>query len=338
MLTTERVLIVALSVAGAASPVRALVAQRDAGLLYGRWTPGGITTYEARLDRPLGSWLRHGPTLHVLLEDRDAGRGFYGVGYEVASPHGGRGVAVYGLVGAALGMISDTGGQGLGALWSAGVGLEWRPLRFLGLNLEERYRVTDRGPRGFWGPGAPHKGWGTLLGLSFTLESGGSRRPRTVSNGGTVPAPPPTGRGDGGGRPVDLPLMIVGRAGDVVQTALEVLGSPYQWGGTAENGFDCSGLVQYAYARHGIRLPRTSRAQAQSGRPVAASFDSLQAGDILTFAARPGGAVTHVGMYIGDGKFIHSSSTGVKLSRLSSADPEGSYWIPRWVGVRRVLP
>lgn len=337
MRTTERFLILALSVAGVACDARPLVAQRNAGLLYGRWTPGGITTYEARLDRPLGSWLRHGPTLHVLVEDRDGGRGFYGVGYEVASPRGGSGVALYGLLGAALGMISDTGGQGLGALWSAGVGVEWRPLRFLGLNLEERYRVTDRGPQGFWHPGAPHKGWGTLLGLSFTVERGGRRRAPAVSSGGVVPAPSAPG-GEGGGRPADPPLMIVGRAGDVVQTALAVLGSPYQWGGTAENGFDCSGLVQYAYARHGIRLPRTSRAQAQSGAPVAAVFDSLQAGDILTFAARPGGGVTHVGLYVGDGKFIHSSSTGVKLSRLSSMDPEGAYWIPRWVGVRRVLP
>src|SRR5512143_3318836 len=120
-----------------------------------------------------------------------AGRGVYGLGYEVASPRGGSGVAVYGLLGAALGMISDTGGQGLGALWSAGLGVEWRPLRFLGLNLEERYRVTDRGPHGFWHPGAPHKGWGTLLGLSFTLERGGRRRPAAVSSG-AVPAPSPS--------------------------------------------------------------------------------------------------------------------------------------------------
>lgn len=336
MRITERLLIAAIGAAGAACGAQPLVAQRDAALLYGRWTPGDMTTYEARLDRPLGGWLRHGPTLHLLLEGRDAGRGFYGVGYEVASPRGVSGVALYGLLGAALGMVADTGGQGLGALWSAGVGVEWRPVRFLGLNLEERYRVTDRGPKGFWHPGAPHKGWGTLLGLSFTLESGGRRSPRAVSNGGGAPAPP--GGGDGGARPAEPPLMIVGRAGDVVQTALEVLGSPYQWGGTAENGFDCSGLVQYAYARHGIRLPRTSRALASAGTAVAVNLDSLQAGDILTFAARPGGGVTHVGMYVGGGKFIHSSSTGVKLSRLSSADPEAAYWIPRWVGVRRVLP
>lgn len=329
MRITERVLIATLALICLGS---SLDAQREVGVLYGRWIAGSATTYEARLDRPLGAWLRHGPTLHVLVEDGNAGRGFYGVGYEVTSPRGGSRFALYGLVGGALGMVSDTAGQGVAALWSAGAGAEWRPLRFLGFNLEERYRVTDRGPHGFWRPGAPHRGWGTLLGLSLALGSNRALRPRSTAATGPVPEPPP---GGGGGEP---PLMIVGRAADVVQTALEVLGSPYQWGGTADNGFDCSGLVQYAYARHGIRLPRTSRAQSQAGSPVPVDLDSLRAGDILTFAVRPGGGVTHVGMYVGDGKFIHSSSTGVKLSRLDPADPEGAYWIPRWVGVRRVLP
>ena len=330
MWISKRILMVAVGATGVARP---LDAQRVAGLLYGRWTLGGMTAYEARLDRPLGSWLQHGPTLNLLMDDRDAGRGFYGVGYEVASPRGGR-VALYALLGGALGVVSDTGGQAMGALWSAGAGVQWRPVRFFGLNLEERYRVTDRGPHGFWHPGAARKGWGTMLGLSFTVEGSARRQPQPESGAAAGPASSIHG---GEERPPDPPLMIVGRAADVVQTALEVLGSPYQWGGTAENGFDCSGLVQYAYARHGIRLPRTSRAQSQAGTPIAVDLDSLQAGDILTFAARPGGAVTHVGMYVGDGKFIHSSSTGVKLSRLSSTDPDGAYWIPRWVGVRRVM-
>jgi len=60
-------------------------------------------------------------------------------------------------------------------------------------------------------------------------------------------------------------------------------------------------------------------------------------GDILVFAARSGGGVTHVGMYVGEGKFIHSSTTGVRLSRLALSDPDGAYWIPRWVGSRRVM-
>ena len=325
----ERVLTAAL---GAACVTPPLLAQREVGLLYGHWSAGvgGTTTYEARLDRPLGAWLRHGPTLHVLAEEGGAGRGFYGVGYELESHRGGYTLAPYAVLGGALGMASDTAGQGLAALWSVGGGLEWRPFNFFGLTLEERYRVTDRGPHGFWNPGAPRKGWGTLLGVSFSLGRDARQPPRQSAGVEAVPASQPG--------PPDPPLMIVGRAGDVVQTALQVIGSPYQWGGTAENGFDCSGLVQYAYARHGIRLPRTSRAQALAGNPVPVDLDSLRAGDILTFAAQRGGSVTHVGMYVGEGKFIHSSSTGVKLSRLDSRDPDGAYWIPRWVGVRRVLP
>ncbi len=132
--------------------------------------------------------------------------------------------------------------------------------------------------------------------------------------------------------------MLLGRRGDVVQTARDVLGSPYQWGGTAENGFDCSGLIQYSYARQGIRLPRTSRDQAVMGTAVPAMIDSLLPGDILAFAARAGGNVTHVGLYVGEGKFIHSSSTGVKLSRLDASDSEGAYWVPKWVAARRLLP
>ena len=53
---------------------------------------------------------------------------------------------------------------------------------------------------------------------------------------------------------------------------------------------------------------------------------------------RPGAGVTHVGMYVGEGKFIHSASGGVKISRLDRSDSEGAYWIPRWVGARRILP
>ena len=120
--------------------------------------------------------------------------------------------------------------------------------------------------------------------------------------------------------------MITGNAADVVHTALDALGTPYQWGGTAANGFDCSGLVQYAYAQHGIRLPRMSRDQATAGSEVPPVVEALQPGDILLFSARAGGGVTHVGMYVGEQKFIHSASTGVKLSRLEVHDPEGAWW------------
>src|SRR5207244_1695768 len=110
------------------------------------------------------------------------------------------------------------------------------------------------------------------------------------------------GRGRGGyGGPPELPppappTTISGNAGDVVQTAIESLGTPYIWGGTADNGFDCSGLIQYAYGQHGIRLPRMSRDQARAGAEVAPVVDALRPGDVLLFSTRPGAGVTHVGM------------------------------------------
>jgi hypothetical protein len=300
--------------------------QQDLGLLYGNWSAGHVTSYEARLDRSFWPWLRHGVTLHVLTERGSGGRDFFGAGYELQLFRGITVLGPYAVLGGAVGMVEDTGTQEFGALWSAGVGLEWRPLRIVALDIEERYRLTDRGPRGFWRPGEARSSWGTALGLSISLGRRRSTQVHRERSSAPRSSSPPT-----------PPLMIVGRAADVVQTALAVLGSPYQWGGTAENGFDCSGLIEYAYGRFGIRLPRTSQAQARAGSPVTARLDSLHPGDILTFAARPGGGVTHVGMYVGEGKFIHSSSTGVRLSRLARSDPEGAYWLPRWVGARRIL-
>jgi len=127
----------------------------------------------------------------------------------------------------------------------------------------------------------------------------------------------------------------------VVSAARQAIGKPYLYGGTGkgEAGFDCSGLIQYAYAQQGISLPRVSTAQATAGREVEKSLAALARGDILTFASQPGGSkVNHVGLYLGQGRFIHSSSSkGVMESTLSGTDPNGQWWFVRWVGARRVI-
>jgi cell wall-associated NlpC family hydrolase len=116
------------------------------------------------------------------------------------------------------------------------------------------------------------------------------------------------------------------------------MGRPYEYGGTGEDGegFDCSGLIQYAFGKHGIQLPRRSTDQAREGRKVDKKPEHLKPADLLTFSNR-GGAVTHVGLYIGEGRFIHSATRGVQVSTLSPADPYGRWWYKRWVGVRRII-
>ncbi len=116
------------------------------------------------------------------------------------------------------------------------------------------------------------------------------------------------------------------------------MGRPYEYGGTGEDGggFDCSGLIQYAYGRHGVTLPRRSVDQAREGTAIGKKYEALLPGDVLTFSNR-GGPVTHVGLYIGEGKFIHSATRGVQVSVLSGDDPYGRWWYVRWVGVRRIV-
>jgi cell wall-associated NlpC family hydrolase len=125
-------------------------------------------------------------------------------------------------------------------------------------------------------------------------------------------------------------------AAQVVNTALDAMGTPYRWGGSDDNGFDCSGLIQYAYAQHGILLPRASRDQIRMGLPVEPRLEALRPGDILGFSVERAG-VTHVGLYVGNGQFIHSASGGVKLSSLTATDPDSRWWQQRLVAARRIL-
>ncbi|MHB8842167.1 MAG: C40 family peptidase, partial [Candidatus Aquicultor sp.] len=97
--------------------------------------------------------------------------------------------------------------------------------------------------------------------------------------------------------------------------AMNELGKPYSWGANGPGSFDCSGLTSYVYGQVGVSLPHSSRAQYGCGQHV--SRDELQAGDLVFFAH--GGSISHVGIYVGGGNFIHAPRTGdvVKISNLS---------------------
>jgi peptidoglycan DL-endopeptidase CwlO len=124
----------------------------------------------------------------------------------------------------------------------------------------------------------------------------------------TVVAPPPT-------------------HSNVANIALSQLGTPYVWAGSAPGGFDCSGLVMWAYAQVGVSLPHSSYAQYSFGVPV--SRDQLQPGDLVFFDG-----LGHVGIYIGGNQFVHAPHTG-DVVRISSLDE--SWYAATYVGARRIL-
>lgn len=122
-------------------------------------------------------------------------------------------------------------------------------------------------------------------------------------------------------------------ANAVLMRAISLVGTPYRYGGnTPEGGFDCSGLVNYVYRDMlDLRLPRTSRDLAAYQGPKIEPR-RLAAADLVFFGS--GAQVTHVGIYVGEGRFVHAPSTGgtVRLDHL-----DGSYWRQHYSGAKRVL-
>jgi cell wall-associated NlpC family hydrolase len=114
------------------------------------------------------------------------------------------------------------------------------------------------------------------------------------------------------------------------ETIDALIGTKYKSGGTSTKGFDCSGFTSYVFGKLGIELPRTSASQSKIGKKVAK--EDLQPGDLVFFNTS-GKGVSHVGIYVGDGKFAHSSSSkGVTISGMSD-----SYYVKRYLGARRVM-
>jgi len=120
---------------------------------------------------------------------------------------------------------------------------------------------------------------------------------------------------------------------EIVTRAQSFLGLPYKWGGyTPEKGFDCSGLTMAVYDLVGLHLPRTSLAQFRSGTPV--SKDNLDRGDLVFFLGQNKNRISHVGIYTGDGKFIHAPGKNkiIQVDSLSS-----QYFRNRFAGARTYL-
>jgi cell wall-associated NlpC family hydrolase len=145
-----------------------------------------------------------------------------------------------------------------------------------------------------------------------------------------APAPAP-------GKPVVLaPVQYHGNADDVLFRALGLVGTPYRYGGnTPDGGFDCSGLIGYVYRdAAGVRLPRSTRELISMQAP-SVKREALRSGDLVFFATAGGRRVSHAGIYVGEGRFVHAPSSGgtVRLDSLSNR-----YWMRAYLDAKRILP
>lgn len=134
---------------------------------------------------------------------------------------------------------------------------------------------------------------------------------------------------------VRLPAPLTREANNVLFHAINLVGTPYQWGGnTPRSGFDCSGLVDYVYrkAAH-VKLPRTSHAMSELDAPRINDMHELASGDLLFFRTE-GRRISHVAIYVGNGRFVHAPNSGgeVRLDYLTNP-----YWSRHFAYALRVL-
>lgn len=139
--------------------------------------------------------------------------------------------------------------------------------------------------------------------------------------------------------PRDYPAARIGLGSrdplreEIAATARRFIGVPYKWGGTsAKKGFDCSGLALVVYRLNGLDLPRASFQQFEAGRAV--PDGDLRQGDLVFFATRGPNRVSHVGIYLGSGRFIHAPRSGLTVRISSLASP---YYARRYLGGRSYL-
>jgi murein DD-endopeptidase len=320
-------LALALAAWGRAQHLQAQEAEVNIGRLFDstEWT-----SYRLGVTRPLRGVFR--VQLHGDVLRRVGGLGtLAGLGTDLtAFRSGGQGPYLVAGLSGGLGSESSNDFSDLWGSWSAGVGYDLFPVSFLSIGAEGRWRgVSLTGEQGVE----------LALGLALHRGRGAppperARTPAQASGTLLLPETVTSSSTPGAGLPPKPETL----ADSIIATATELMGRPYTYGGTGTDGdgFDCSGLIQYAYRKHGIALPRRSTDQAREGRKIDRELKRLAPADILTFSNQ-GGRVTHVGLYIGEGRFIHSATRGVQVSTLSAEDPYGRWWYKRWVGVRRIV-
>jgi cell wall-associated NlpC family hydrolase len=217
--------------------------------------------------------------------------------------------------------------------WSYGGGLQLALGSLLSINGEARSRRLAA-------PATPADSQfvrGIEYRVGIGIHFGGGRSRSSVYSRRTASVPPSAPRPSRTSRttwPVST-TSASGAARRVVPTAEQYIGVPYRYGGTSpRTGFDCSGFVQYVYGIQGIDLPRTSGQMAGSGIAVEPSQRSLAVGDLMLFTQ--GGRISHVAIYAGNGRFIHSSSSGNGVRYDDLGTRRGRWFADHMVAARRV--
>jgi cell wall-associated NlpC family hydrolase len=217
--------------------------------------------------------------------------------------------------------------------WSYGGGLQLALGRMLSVNGEARSRHLAA----IATPADSQFVRGIEYRVGIGLHFGGGPRRSTVYSRRTSDNPSRAPRPTASSRttwPVST-TSASGAARRVVPTAERYIGTPYRYGGDSpQTGFDCSGFVRYVYGLQGVNLPRTSRQMAGSGIAVTPSARSLAVGDLLLFSQ--GGRISHVAIYAGSGRFIHSSSSGNGVRYDDFSTRRGQWFADHMVAARRV--
>lgn len=251
---------------------------------------------------------------------------------------GPRALSVMPFIGIGMAGLSrvDRGGADAVPMWSYGGSLRVPFGGNVALQLETRERIPFEATDAF--DFGITRAWEQRVGLSFAFGGGASRR-RVADAGETrdsrathVSRTTVTSR-----ERRDAGRSLAARRLRVVESAESHLGTRYRYGGASpREGFDCSGFVRHVYSRHGMMLPRTAREQATVGRRVSTSRSALVPGDLLFFRLE-GSRIDHVAIYAGDGRIIHSTSSGGGVRYDDFGSRRGRWFMDRLVTVRRVL-